>query len=121
MRRGVPAGLDEFEFVICAGGEGACSSRVGEMGEGVSAVVGRGDGSFGSVKCGGVGVLKRSALESGFERVVFRATNFGGVEVGVGDLESLWGAENWDINESTFDDAQVVSTTHEITPYDLGH
>lgn len=64
--------------------------------------------------------MKRSALESGLKRVVFRATTFGGVEVGVGDLESLWGAENWEINESTFDDAQLVSTKHEITPYELG-
>ena len=122
MRRGVADGLDEFEFAICADGEEACSSRVGEIGEGVFAAVGGGDGSFGFAKSGGVGVLKRSALESGLERVVFRATTFGfgGVEVGVGDLESLWGAENWDINESTFDDAELVSITHEITPFDLG-
>lgn len=74
-------------------GEGACSPETGESGDGV---VVTGEGSREST----VGdALLSTGAEFRFGCIV--GVPSGGEDAGVGDLESLRGDENWDINERT--------------------
>ncbi len=90
MLLGLPAGLDDAELVMGAG-ETTCSSRVGEVGAVVAGVEWCDSDN---------GEWEESAVESGLGRVL-RGMSLAGDDAGVGVLDSL-GADNWDINESTF-------------------